>query len=161
MAATHGRSLWVFDVSSIRQIKNRTPLRRPSRCSRPAAVSGGSAPAESPRTPRPSASSSAEPGPRNSLDYYLKADAKTVSLKVLDTQNKLVTEWTAPPKWAGYHRVPWELARGTVNTAFEEAPASEAAEAEAVGAGEADSAAAVVGRRWPRRIRRRRSHPRR
>jgi hypothetical protein len=49
-----------------------------------------------------------------SLDYYLKADAKTISLKVYDTTNKVVADFTAAPKSAGFHRLPWQLTRGTV-----------------------------------------------
>jgi photosystem II stability/assembly factor-like uncharacterized protein len=113
--ATHGRSLWVTDVSSIRQMKPETfkeavTLFAPAVAVKWRLGAGG----ESPYSQTLRKFVGTNPPRGTSLDYYLKAEAKTVSLKVYDTTNKVVTEFTGAPKSPGFHRVQWELIRGTV-----------------------------------------------
>jgi hypothetical protein len=48
-----------------------------------------------------------------SIDYALTKPAKEVSLKVLDVNGKIVRAFTSPKKAVGFHRVQWDLSRGT------------------------------------------------
>ncbi len=43
------------------------------------------------------------------LDYYLKADAKTVTITIVDQAGKTVRQLTDVPKTAGVNRVEWDL----------------------------------------------------
>jgi photosystem II stability/assembly factor-like uncharacterized protein len=108
VAATHGRSLWILDVSALRQIKEDV-LQKQAHLYKPqGAVEWRDQPAVG-RTNRRFVGTNPPPGAQ--LYYSLKAPAKAVALKVYDISGKVVREMKGPTK-AGLHRVSWDLGRG-------------------------------------------------
>ena len=122
VVATHGRSVWVLDVNSIRQMSERTerignadkkidPLKDAVTLFAPAPatrwkIEGGA----SSRTRGTCASSTAPTRTLGaSLDYMLTKPAKAVSLKVTDVNGTLVRDFRTPPAEAGFHSLQWNL----------------------------------------------------
>ena len=108
VAATHGRSLWVLDVSPLRQMtadiaKAKAHLFKPA----DGVLWAG-------------ALSSANSGHRNfssqnanfgsAFYYYLSAEAKEVSLEIRDIKGDLIRQLGADKK-VGLHRTMWDLRR--------------------------------------------------
>jgi hypothetical protein len=111
VAATHGRSLWVLDVSALRQMKADVMtkdmfLYEPNKVvrwrnepSRGAAYGAGSR------------MYSGQNPPRGAQVYYsLSRKANNVTLKVVDISGKSVRELKASSE-KGLHVVPWDLMR--------------------------------------------------
>jgi hypothetical protein len=112
VAATHGRSLWVLDVTPLRQmtaetLKANAHLFQPNKVVRWQMEQG--------RDSFFSESSRRFIGqnpPRGAQVYYsLAHKANNVSLKVLDYAGKTVSQLQASPE-AGLHRVAWNLSQG-------------------------------------------------
>ncbi|MBX9626084.1 MAG: PDZ domain-containing protein [Gemmataceae bacterium] len=124
VAATHGRSLWVLDVSSIRQMAPRTekvddgekvydPLKDPVTLFAPAPAvrwklaAGG----ESPYSANVRKFYGQNPDRRAALEYALAKPAKELSLKVVDVTGQVVRTFGNAGKEAGFHRQAWDLTR--------------------------------------------------
>jgi photosystem II stability/assembly factor-like uncharacterized protein len=124
VVATHGRSIWVLDVASLRQLPPRTekgpdgektfdPLTDPVTLFAPAPavrwkIESGY---ESPYSMNVRKFYGTNPDRRAGLDYLLNRPAKELSLKVVDVSGKLVREFRSAPKEAGFHRQAWDLTR--------------------------------------------------
>jgi photosystem II stability/assembly factor-like uncharacterized protein len=125
VVATHGRSVWVVDVNSIRQMPERTlragneekkvdPLKDEVTLFEPAPVvrwklDGGRGFPYS-REIRKFYGTNPELGA--SLEYMLTKPAKSVSLKVTDVNGKAVREFRTAPTEAGFHSLRWNLSGG-------------------------------------------------
>ena len=112
VVATHGRSIWVMDVTALRQmtaevVKGKTTLFSPS----PAIAwrSQGSVPFYSSHR----VFNGTNPPRGAMVDYVLGKKAEKVSLVVRDVSGRTVRE-LQPSTDAGYHRITWQfdLARG-------------------------------------------------
>lgn len=105
VAGTHGRSLWVLDVSALRQMDTEA-LKAPFRLYRPAtAVMWRSAP----RRGLGLRGFQGENPPYGAVIYYsLAEDARGVELEVRRQDGSLVRTLEAPDE-AGLHRVVWNL----------------------------------------------------
>ncbi|CAN5245912.1 hypothetical protein BH11PLA2_BH11PLA2_22180 [soil metagenome] len=113
VAATHGRSLWVLDVATLRQMKpamfkDAVTLFAPPTAVRWRTGVGG----ESPYSSTDRKFVGTNPARGVSIDYLLTKPAKEISFKVVDVNGKTVRAFTLPKKTAGFHRVSWDLARG-------------------------------------------------
>ncbi len=105
VAATHGRSLWILDVTPIRQttpkiLSEPAHLYRPVSAIRwrPSPVRGG--------TNRQYVGQNPQPGAR--VDYYLAKKAEKINIKVLDHEGTTIRELrteNAP----GLHRTTWDM----------------------------------------------------
>jgi photosystem II stability/assembly factor-like uncharacterized protein len=114
VAATHGRSLWVLDVTTLRQLRSGRAAGKPELFA-PAAVTRwrldftqdgmfrtGSRQFVGQNPPR-----------QATFDFDLPKKADKLSLKVLDLRGQLVRELgMAKEKEAGLHRVGWDLVSG-------------------------------------------------
>ena len=114
VAATHGRSLWVLDVSALRQIT-------------PTQVRGDKAVLYAPldaerRVPEPARGRTnrrfvgENPPPGASLWYALPKKADKLTLKILDIDGNTIRELRAPTE-AGLHRVSWDLTQSPLRRA--------------------------------------------
>ena len=116
VAATHGRSLWICDVSMLRQIKpahlrDQIALYEPE-----PAIRWQRQPTRG-RTNRRFVGSNPQSGAK--IYYSLPKDAQQVSLKILDIEGRIVRE-LAGPAGSGLHRVTWDLARVAVQPRAEQ-----------------------------------------
>ncbi|MBI4605759.1 MAG: hypothetical protein HY721_27650, partial [Planctomycetes bacterium] len=107
VAATHGRSLWIADVSALRQLapehwKDKVALYAPE-----AAVRWRSEPGRG-RTNRRFAGTNPPAGAQ--IHYALPRKAERVSLKVVDVEGATVRELRGSSE-PGLHRVSWDLTR--------------------------------------------------
>jgi S1-C subfamily serine protease/photosystem II stability/assembly factor-like uncharacterized protein len=117
VAATHGRSLWVLDVASLRQMKPKALTDAATLFAPPNAVrwrtgAGGESPYSS--TDRKFVGTNPPRGAN--LDYVLTKPGKEISLKVYDVSGKTVRTFNRPDKGVGFHRVVWDLSRGASGT---------------------------------------------
>ena len=111
VAATHGRSLWILDVTALRQItadtiKEKVALYKPNTVTRypPAPSHGGTNRRFEGENPRPGAQ----------VYYSLPAKADKVSLEVRDIDGQVISKLTGPAT-PGLHRVPWGLTASSGN----------------------------------------------
>lgn len=114
VAATHGRSLWVMDITSVRQmkpetLKDKVTLFTPTTGVKWRVGQGG----ESPYSATVRKFVGTNPPRGVFIDYLLGDAAKEVTLKIVDATGKPVREFRNAPKAAGFHRVAWQLNRGT------------------------------------------------
>jgi len=112
VAATHGRSLWVLDVTPLRQttavvLKEKSHLYQPNTVIRWRLEQG-----------REGMFSGADrkfygqnPPPGAQIFYSLNKKADAISLKVMDYTGKLMTELQAASE-PGLHQVSWNLGQG-------------------------------------------------
>jgi photosystem II stability/assembly factor-like uncharacterized protein len=107
VAATHGRSLWVVDISGLRQI-NPEVLKADATLMRPTlAIRWRSEPRRGGTNRR----FVGENPPNGAQIYYaLGKKAEKASLKIVDVDGKTVRELTASTE-PGFHRVLWNLSR--------------------------------------------------
>ncbi len=112
VAATHGRSLWVLDVTPLRQM-TAAALKAPATLYRPkAAVRWHSEPGRGSMYGTGSRKFVGQNPPGGAQIYYsLTKKADKVSLKVMDFAGKLVRELPAKAE-PGLHRVTWDLRAG-------------------------------------------------
>ncbi|MBP3957970.1 PDZ domain-containing protein [Gemmata sp. G18] len=105
--ATHGRSVWVLDVASLRQMKAEA-LAAPATLFAPAPVTRWQfAPGSFPYSRDVRKFYGTNPAPGGTIDYMLTKPAKEVSVKVLDVTGKAVREFRAPATTVGFHRLQW------------------------------------------------------
>ncbi len=114
--ATHGRGIWVLDVTTLRQLKP-DHAKDKSNLFAPAPVTRWLL--DSTREGMFKTGTRAFVGqnpPRNaSIDFVLASKADTLSLKIVDIQGKLVREFNMDKeKDAGFHRIGWDLLTGTL-----------------------------------------------
>ena len=105
--ATHGRSVWVVDVASLRQM---TPeaLKAPATLFAPATVTRWQfAPGSFPYSRDVRKFYGTNPPAGGFIDYLLTSPAKDVSLKILDVNGKAVRDFKAPATAVGFHRFAW------------------------------------------------------
>jgi hypothetical protein len=127
--ATHGRSLWVLEVASLRQMPIRTekvgnedktidPLSGPVTLFAPATAVRWKLETgrEFPYSKDVRKFYGTNPVPGAMFDYLLTKSAKTASLKVTDVNGTVVRNFPSTPIEAGFHRLTWNLStqRGTV-----------------------------------------------
>ncbi|MCE9562669.1 MAG: PDZ domain-containing protein [Planctomycetes bacterium] len=129
VVGTHGRSIWILDVASIRQMSSRTetvgkdektidPLREAVTLFAPATATRWKMEAgrESPYSRDARKFYGTNPVLGASFDYLLTKSAKAVSLKVTDAVGTMVREFRTAPAEVGFHRLQWNLSgpKGTV-----------------------------------------------
>jgi photosystem II stability/assembly factor-like uncharacterized protein len=108
VAATHGRSLWILDVSALRQITAST-MKEKAHLYKPAtAIRWQFEPAHG-KTNRRFVGENPRPGAH--IYYTLTQPAKKVTFKIVDVEGKSVSEWEGVAK-AGLHKTTWNMARG-------------------------------------------------
>jgi photosystem II stability/assembly factor-like uncharacterized protein len=107
VAATHGRSLWILDVSALRQMKPDT-LKAKAHLYKPhTTVRWQVEPAQG-KTTRRFVGQNPPMGPQ--LFYSLAEEAKKVSFKVLDIEGKTLSQWNGSAK-PGLHKTTWDMTR--------------------------------------------------
>src|SRR5262249_41421046 len=110
VVATHGRSLWVLDVASLRQM---TPeaLKAPATLFAPATATRWKIETgrESPYSIDVRKFYGKNPEWGTGIDYMLTQQARSASGKVRDVTGKTVRESRNPAKEAGFHRLNWDL----------------------------------------------------
>jgi photosystem II stability/assembly factor-like uncharacterized protein len=107
--ATHGRSLWVLDVSPIRQMTEEV-LEKNAWLFAPESV------VRTRRLPDRGDSGTRRfvgknPGTDASIYYFLRERAKDLKISILEPTGELVRELEEPPSSLGLHRVSWDLRR--------------------------------------------------
>ena len=112
--ATHGRSVWILDVTSLRQMNEKT-LKASATLFAPAPAvrwrTGGGA--QSPYSESDKKYVGTNPPNGGRIEYLLTANAKSLTLKVLDVAGKTVASFPQTPKTPGLHGVTWTLAGQT------------------------------------------------
>ncbi len=108
VAGTHGRSLWIADVSALRQMSDKTlaadyHLYQPN-----TAVRWRSLPSRGSGSTR--AFKAANPSSGATITYSLGKDANSVTVRISDIQGETVFE-TDGEKTSGLHTVDWNLSR--------------------------------------------------
>ena len=110
VAATHGRSLWVLDVTPLRQMTPEALKAGERTCTSRTRRSAGSASRSAARsTARQPALLRREPAAGRTLYYSLTKKADKVALKIVNLDGKTVRELQVPAD-AGLHHVTWDLA---------------------------------------------------
>ncbi len=110
VVATHGRSIWVLDVTPLRQmtadlVRGKTALLSPS----PAIQWRQSSPPPFYQSTR--AFYGKNPPREAFADYVIGKKAEKATLKVLDVRGNVIRDGGASTE-PGYYRVAWELSRG-------------------------------------------------
>jgi len=106
VAGTHGRSLWILDVSALRQMSPET-LKSRGQLFKPApAVRWRSMPGRGSGGPREFVGENGSSGA--SITYLVGEGARGVSLRITDLQGETVRELDASSE-AGLHSVRWDL----------------------------------------------------
>jgi len=122
VVATHGRSIWVLDVASLRQMTTRTekagneektvdPLAAPVTLFTPAPavrwkLEGGR---EFPYSKDIRKFYGDNPFLGASFEYLLTKSVKSATLKVVDVNGTVVRNFPSTPVEAGFHRLTWNL----------------------------------------------------
>jgi hypothetical protein len=119
--ATHGRSIWVLDVASLRQMTVRTegdkaidPLKEPVTLFTPAPTVRWKLRAdleESGYSKNLRKFYGTNPDRRASIEYAITKPVKNLSFKVTDVTGKLVAEFRNASKEVGFHKQAWGLNR--------------------------------------------------
>ncbi len=109
VAGTHGRSLWAYDVSALRQL-TREALEAPAALLAPAPVTRW--------RPLPTRATSGirrfvgeNPASGAQICYHLAERAKAVELAILGAGGEVLYSFEEPEKKSGMHRVDWNLRR--------------------------------------------------
>ena len=119
VAATHGRSLWVLDVSSLRQMTrphftDKATLYTPG----PLTLWRLDATREGMFKTGTRAFTGTNPPRAVAIDFVLPKKVDKLSLKITDIEGKLVTELdVANHTEAGVHRITWDLSTGPLKKA--------------------------------------------
>ncbi|HEV3168529.1 MAG TPA: PDZ domain-containing protein [Isosphaeraceae bacterium] len=135
VVATHGRSLWVLDITPLRQtnkevVKSAAYLYQPT-----SAIRWRAAPRRG-QTNRRFVGQNPPAGA--SVDYVLTGKAENISLKVVDVNGKTVRE-LRPSNEPGLHRILWDMTRTQAQPVRATRPAE--SEARPAGANAAESEA--------------------
>jgi S1-C subfamily serine protease/photosystem II stability/assembly factor-like uncharacterized protein len=105
VAGTHGRSLWVLDVSALRQIKPENLASKPALYEPPAVIRWRREPVRSGTNRRFVGSNP----PRGAQIYYsLPQNVQKASVKIVDISGQTLREFPAK-KEPGLHRITWDL----------------------------------------------------
>lgn len=113
VVATHGRSLWVLDVTALRQMKPSVLTKTAHLYQPAAAVRWRSEPARGSAYGAGSRQFAGQNPPRGALVHYsLTKKAEKINLKVVDISGTPVRELKAPVE-PGLHGVAWDLTRPT------------------------------------------------
>lgn len=107
VAATHGRSLWILDITPLRQISNEVLSADAALLKPNTAIRWRSEPSRG-GTNRRFVGSNGQSGAH--IYYVLNKNAERVSVKILDIEGKVVRELRANST-PGMHRVTWDLTR--------------------------------------------------
>jgi S1-C subfamily serine protease/photosystem II stability/assembly factor-like uncharacterized protein len=110
VVGTHGRSIWVTDITAIRQMKSAVlkadvTLFTPSTAIRWRQGVGG----ESPYSVTDRKFVGQNPTRGATFEYLLTKPAKSVSLKVLDANGRVLRNFDRPKTESGWHKVTWDL----------------------------------------------------
>ncbi|MGL6077008.1 MAG: PDZ domain-containing protein [Fimbriiglobus sp.] len=110
VVGTHGRSIWVTDLTSIRQMKPAVlkadvTLFAPSTAIRWRQGVGG----ESPYSVTDRKFVGTNPARGATLEYLLNKPAKSVSLKIMDANGRVMRNFEKPKLEAGLHKLSWDL----------------------------------------------------
>ena len=109
---THGRSLWVLDVTTLRQLRPDHWKQKPDLFA-PAPVTGAgnsTSPMKECSAREPAISSAKTRRAAPAFDFVLAKKAEKLSLKIFDPVGGLVRELdVAKDRGAGLHRVAWDL----------------------------------------------------
>ncbi|HSZ54614.1 MAG TPA: PDZ domain-containing protein [Tepidisphaeraceae bacterium] len=105
VAATHGRSLWVIDVSALRQIKPENLAQTPAIYDPPTAIRWRSEPSRGTTNRR-----FAGQNPTFGADIYysLPKEAKSATIKIVDISGKTLRQFPARTE-PGLHHLAWDL----------------------------------------------------
>ncbi len=122
VVGTHGRSVWILDVTSVRQMavfketvgkdeKTIDPLKEPVMLFTPPTATRWKLEAgrESPYSKEVRKFYGTNPMLGTAFEYLLTKSAKAVSLKVTDAGGNVVREFRTAPTDVGFHRLPWNL----------------------------------------------------
>jgi photosystem II stability/assembly factor-like uncharacterized protein len=107
VAATHGRSLWILDVTPLRQMTPAVLKERPNLYKPNTVIRWQTGPTRG-RTNRQFVGENPPPGAQ--LYYSLVRPAKKVSLRILDVDGTVVQQLPASPE-PGLQHVTWDLTR--------------------------------------------------
>jgi photosystem II stability/assembly factor-like uncharacterized protein len=107
VAATHGRSLWILDVTALRQMASEKIKDEPTLYKPNAVVRWQSLPRRG-RSGRQFAGENPAPGAH--VFYSLPQKAEKVTLEFQDIDGKKVGEVERPPTGVGLHKVTWNTA---------------------------------------------------
>ncbi len=111
VAATHGRSIWILDVSAVRQFKPSTLDEKAFLFKPQPAVRYRSEPQRGSPYGTGSRVYAGQNPPRGAQIYYaLKKKPEKISLKVLDYAGRTVRELRVPSE-PGLHQVAWDMTR--------------------------------------------------
>jgi photosystem II stability/assembly factor-like uncharacterized protein len=110
VVATHGRSIWVLDVASLRQM-NAEALKAPATLFSPAPATRWKMETgrEFPYSVDVRKFYGKNPEWGAGLDYVLNQPAKVINMKVMDVTGTVVWNNDRAPKTAGFHRLNWGL----------------------------------------------------
>src|SRR5439155_13076284 len=108
VAATHGRGIWILDVTALRQITADTVQTKPA-LYKPNTVTRYTQQPQRGRTNRAYVGENPPPGAQ--VYYSLPKQAEKVTLEVQDITGKEITKLPAQTA-AGLHRVTWNLSAG-------------------------------------------------
>jgi photosystem II stability/assembly factor-like uncharacterized protein len=108
VAATHGRSLWILDVTALRQMSPEALVDKPMLFQPSPAVRWQTQPRHG-GTNRRFVGQNPPPGAQ--IFYSLPQKANQVSLRVLDVDGSALAQLTGSTE-AGLHKVAWDLSRG-------------------------------------------------
>jgi hypothetical protein len=116
VAATHGRSLWVLDITPLRQMKPETVKANAFLYTPAVATKWRMEPARGTMYGAGSKKFFGENPPAGTQIYYsLSGTPEKVSLKIVDYAGATVRELTVK-KEPGLHRIPWDLTRPSLRT---------------------------------------------
>ncbi len=108
VAATHGRGIWIMDVTPLRQLTDKVLTAKASLFApKPAVMWAGMV---GRRISGDKRFVGENPTPGATLYFTLTEKAQKVNLKIVDTDGKTVREFVTPND-AGLHRVVWDLRR--------------------------------------------------
>lgn len=110
VAGTHGRSVWVLDIASVRQMKpevfkEKVTLFNPAPAVRWKIGVG----ADSPYSSNDHRYVGQNPAPGATVDYLLTQKADKLTLKVTDAVGRVMKTFDKPGTAAGLHRLSWDL----------------------------------------------------
>lgn len=111
---THGRSIWILDVQSLRQMNEKVlnakaTLFAPSPAVRWRTGTG----AQSPYSASDKKFVGTNPPIGGRIEYLLTSPPKSMSLRVYDVAGKSVASFPQAPRGPGFHTVTWTLASQT------------------------------------------------
>lgn len=107
VAATHGRSLWILDVSALRQMRPEV-MQAKAHLFRPHPTTRWILEPAHGKTNRRFVGENAPMTPQ--IYYTLAGEAKKVAFKILDVEGKTLSQWAASSK-PGLNRTTWDMTR--------------------------------------------------